>query len=243
VSGALDVSSVEVLLCDADGNLFPSEEPAFVASTEVTNRLLESLGVSRRFTPDELRLRALGRNFRATSLDLAAEHGVAVEAGALEPWVAEEAAEVTAYLGRVLAPDPAVSEPLARLARRYSLATVSSSALSRLDACFRATGLESLFPPKTRFSAEDSLPAAASKPDPAIYVHATAELGIEASGGLAIEDAVAGVQSAVGAGVLTVGNVFFTPPEEREGRAAALREAGAAAVVASWEELERLVEG
>src|SRR3712207_6950700 len=29
----LDVDAVEVLLCDADGNLFPSEEPAFVAST------------------------------------------------------------------------------------------------------------------------------------------------------------------------------------------------------------------
>ena len=37
------VARLEVLLCDADGNLFPSEEPAFVASADVTNRLLADL--------------------------------------------------------------------------------------------------------------------------------------------------------------------------------------------------------
>ena len=36
---------VEAVLCDADGNLFPSEEPAFDASAEVTNAFLASLGV------------------------------------------------------------------------------------------------------------------------------------------------------------------------------------------------------
>ena len=40
LSSPLDVGAVKVLLCDADGNLFASEEPAFVASTVVTNRLL-----------------------------------------------------------------------------------------------------------------------------------------------------------------------------------------------------------
>ena len=39
------------LLCDADGNLFPSEEPAFEASAEVTNAFLASLGIDRRYTP------------------------------------------------------------------------------------------------------------------------------------------------------------------------------------------------
>jgi hypothetical protein len=36
------------LLCDADGNLFPSEEPAFVASAVVTNQFLAELGISER---------------------------------------------------------------------------------------------------------------------------------------------------------------------------------------------------
>ena len=40
------------LLCDADGNLFASEEPAFEASAEVTNRFLAELGDARRFTAE-----------------------------------------------------------------------------------------------------------------------------------------------------------------------------------------------
>ena len=48
MSPRLDLEAVEVLLCDADGNLFPSEEPAFVASAAVTNRLLAESGIARR---------------------------------------------------------------------------------------------------------------------------------------------------------------------------------------------------
>lgn len=32
-----DPARITTLLCDADGNLFPSEEPAYEASVEVTN--------------------------------------------------------------------------------------------------------------------------------------------------------------------------------------------------------------
>jgi beta-phosphoglucomutase-like phosphatase (HAD superfamily) len=231
-----------VVLCDADGNLFPSEEPAFAASTEVTNRLLEHLSLEIRFTPQELRLRALGRNFRATATDIAAEHGLDLQPEQLEPWVAEEKAKVTTYLGTVLEPDPQVFDPLTRLARGCSLAAVSSSALKRLDACFRATGLEVLFPPEVRFSAEDSLPRATTKPDPAIYVHALAQLRVEAHRALAVEDSVPGVQSAVRAGIETVGNLVFAPPAERSARRSDLIEAGAATVVDSWSQLERLLD-
>ena len=64
-------TGVRVVLCDADGNLFPSEEPAFEASAEVTNRYLAALGSDRRFTAEELRLATTGRNFRTTAADLA----------------------------------------------------------------------------------------------------------------------------------------------------------------------------
>ncbi len=229
-----------VLLCDADGNLFPSEEPAFVASTEVTNRFLASLGLDLRFAPDALRRRAMGRNFRATALDLAAEHGAEVDDGALDEWVAEERRAVTAYLGEVLRPDPAVREPLAGLADRFGLAVVSSSALARLDACFRATDLAGLFPAEVRYSAEDSLPVPTSKPDPAVYALAGERLGVAGEDALAVEDAVPGVLSAVAAGFPCVGNVqFVTSEAEREARRAALLEAGAREVVESWEELDR----
>jgi beta-phosphoglucomutase-like phosphatase (HAD superfamily) len=241
---AIDPGAVRVLLCDADGNLFPSEGPAFEASTAVTNRLLADLGVEHTFTPEALRARAMGRNFRATALDLAAELGVAGALGAaeLESRVIEEEREVTAHLGRVLRPDPAVREPLERLGRRFGLAVVSSSALARLDACFEATGLAGLFPAGVRYSAEDSLPVPTSKPDPAVYRLAGERLGVSGAAGLAIEDAVPGVESAVAAGFATIGNIAFVAPDERGARVAALRAAGATAVVASWAELEALLD-
>ena len=237
-------TTTRALLCDADGNLFPSEEPAFVASAAVTNGFLESLGLEIRFTGEELRLATTGKNFRTTAMDLAAAHGARerVDPGAFEEWVAEERRAVTAHLARELAPDPGVLEPLTRLAPAYTLAAVSSSATRRLDACFQATGLAELFPPDRRFSAEDSLPVPTSKPDPAIYEFALEALGLEPREALAIEDAEPGVQSAVAAGIPTVGNVVFVPPAERDARAVQLREAGAFAIVGSWADVPDVLE-
>jgi beta-phosphoglucomutase-like phosphatase (HAD superfamily) len=233
------VSRLEALLCDADGNLFPSEEPAFVASAEVTNRFLAELGSTQRYTPEELRLAATGMNFRRTADRFAAELGR--DDVDVEPWVAEERRAVTAYLGRTLRPHEETTTALTAFARRLTLAAVSSSALARLAACFTATGLDDLIPSARRFSAEDSLPTPTSKPDPAVYLHACRELGIAPAQGLAVEDSLPGVRSAVGAGCPTVGNLLFVQPGEREARAADLLEAGALAVVGSWAELAEVL--
>ena len=237
----LDAAALKVLLCDADGNLFPSEEPAFAASTRVTNRLLADLGIDRRFEPDELRALAGGRNFRATVLDLAAAAGVAIDPAELERRVVEERREVVDHLASVLRPDRGVHEPLRELGRAFALAVVSSSALGRLAACMSATQLDALLPAHMHFSAEDSLPVPTSKPDPAIYAFAGARLGIEGAEGLAIEDAAAGVRSAVAAGFPAIGNLQFVAPAERAGRMAALRDAGAVAIVPSWAHLRELL--
>jgi beta-phosphoglucomutase-like phosphatase (HAD superfamily) len=229
------VPRLQALLCDADGNLFPSEEPAFVASTEVTNRFLAELGSAQRFTPEELRLAATGLNFRRIAQRFATELGR--DDVDVEPWVQEEKREVTAYLGRTLRPHEETTTALTAFAERLTLAAVSSSALTRLAACFTATGLDELIPPGRRFSAEDSLPTPTSKPDPAIYLFACEQLGIAPEAGLAVEDSVPGVLSAVGAGCPTVGNLLFVPEAERAQREADLLDAGALAVVGSWAEL------
>ena len=143
-----------------------------------------------------------------------------------------------AHLGDVLRPDPEVSAPLERLATRYDLAVVSSSALARLAACFRATSLDGLFPPDVRFSAEDSLPRPTSKPDPAVYLHAGERLGVRGDEAVAIEDSPSGTRSAVAAGFPTFGNLCFVPEDEREERADALLEAGVERLVGSWAEIE-----
>ncbi len=255
------IADLKAVLCDADGNLFPSEEPAFVASADVTNDYLAALGVAERFTAEQLRLATTGKNFRTTAVDLAAEHGVTVErslvgarsgaavsaapvltAELLEHWVEQERVRVTEHLGQELRPDPTVLEPLTRLGGRFVLAGVSSSATPRLTACFRATGIDALIPAERLFSAEDSLPVPTSKPDPAVYLHACRELGIDPGQAVAVEDSIPGAQSAVAAGIATIGNLQFVQPAEREQREKELRDTGVVAVVTSWAEVERLVQ-
>lgn len=254
-----DPAPITTLLLDADDNLFGSERPAFDASTDVTNRFLARFGVTAPLRPAELRKRAVGKNFRNTALDLAVQCAVPLDhtlaqgrpgavlasaadlakgnglaADELEEWVREERERVTAHLAVTLTPDPQVLEPLRDLAAHYALAAVSSSATKRLLACFVATRLNSLISAAVTFSAEDSLPVPTSKPDPAVYLHAGRVLGVEAHQGLAVEDSVAGVSSAVAAGYATIGNLMFVLPDERDGRRAALIDAGAVAITDSW---------
>jgi HAD superfamily hydrolase (TIGR01509 family) len=243
VAGALlQPGGVETILCDADGCLFPSEEPAFDASADVTNRFLAEVGAAARYEAEELRLATTGQNFRTTATALAAEEGIEVDPVVLELWVEEERRRVSDHLGRTLTPDPEVCRPLARLARTRSLAVVTSSALGRLGACLAATGLEELFPRHRRFSAEDSLPAPTSKPDPAIYLLAMESLELSPGQAVAVEDSLPGAEAAVAAGLPTLGNVMFVPPVERTARVAALADAGVAGVIQSWGELEQLLE-
>ena len=241
MSGSPDLSSATFLLCDADGTLFPSEEPAYAASADVTNRFLAELGAERPFSAAELQKMTNGKNFRGAAHELAAGYGRELTRADLDSWVAEEKDVVTAHLRGTLRPDPAVQEPLTQLAQRFTLAVVTSSALSRLDACLEVTGLAGLFPADRRFSAEDSLPEPTSKPDPAVYAHAGQTLGITPEEGIAVEDSLNGALSAVAAGYRTVGTVQFVPAEDRETRGQGLREAGAVAVVGSWAELAALL--
>ncbi|BCQ07743.1 phosphoglycolate phosphatase [Mycobacterium heckeshornense] len=257
-----DLAPITTLLCDADDNLFPSETPAFAASVEVINLFLARFGVTAPVTAEDLRKRAVGKNFRSTAMELALQSGVPMEktladrcsgavvasdselaagralgAEELEEWVRRERQHVTAHLTATLQPDPQVLTALQALASRYALAAVSSSASKRLDACFTTTGLDPLIPAAVRFSAEDSLAVPTSKPDPAVYLHAGRALGIQARHGLAIEDSVSGVTSAVAAGYATIGNLMFVPADERPCRSAELIDAGAVAIIDSWQVL------
>ncbi|WP_375424907.1 HAD family hydrolase [uncultured Friedmanniella sp.] len=242
----LDLTSVTTLLCDADGTLFDSEGPAFDASVLVANRYLERLGSPDRYTADELRRTATGLSFRATLTGLARDRGVDVEsagfAAEADGWVAQENEAVTSHLAQALRPDDAVRSPLRRLAVRFGLAVVTSSALTRIDASLTSSGLAGHFPDTERFSAQDSLPVPTSKPDPAVYLLALSRLGLEPDRGLALEDAVPGATSAVRAGLVTVGVLCFVPLEERDARAADLERAGVSALVDSWSELEQLLD-
>ena len=237
----LDLVAVTTLLCDADGTLFPSEEPAYAASADVTNRFLAGLGAQRSFAPDELQRLTNGKNFRGSATELAAAQGHDLTRADLDHWVSEEKDVVTAHLRDVLRPDAGVRKPLERLAHRFTVAAVTSSACSRLSACLEVTGLDHLFPIERRFSAEDSLPEPTSKPDPAVYLHAGRTLGVGPVHAVAVEDSVNGARSAVAAGYPTIGILQFVPEVDRPARADALRAAGAAVVVESWADVEAVL--
>jgi beta-phosphoglucomutase-like phosphatase (HAD superfamily) len=237
----VDLSTVTTLLCDADGTLFPSEEPAYVASAVVTQAFAEQYGLSGDFSADHLRRNGTGRNFRALTTQLLQEADIDVSTDDLAGWIDREQVAVTAYLADTLRPDPDVIAAIKVLASRYRLAVVSSSATPRLLACLRSTGLAEAFPAQDVFSAEDSMPDPVSKPDPAIYRYAMATLGITAAESLAIEDSPTGAASAVAAGIQTIGVVGFLPDEERDERIGELLDAGAALVVRGWSELSAVL--
>jgi HAD superfamily hydrolase (TIGR01509 family) len=237
----LDLADVRVVLCDADGTLFGSEEPAFDASVRVTNALMEELGSSTRFTARELRLSTNGRNFRSTAPRLAEAEGLTLSEEALERWVAIERRAVREHLEQTLTPDVSVRAPVRRLGERYELAVVTSSAASRVAACLRVSALADLFAPDRLFSAEDSLRPPQSKPSPAIYEHAGEELGVAGGEAVAVEDAIPGVESAVAAGFPVIGLLAFVPADEREARRAALVDAGATFVAETWADVESLL--
>lgn len=226
-----------LLLCDADGNLFASEGPAFLASTRVANAMLKSIGSARRYEPEELRATTLGRNFRDTARTLLAASGHQLDPATLEGWVEREKQEVTSLLEAELVPDLSVQTALEALKEHFRLAVVTSSAASRLDASLSASGLDDVFSPEVRFSAEDSLPEPRSKPDPAIYSFAIEQLAVPPARALAIEDSPPGVLAALGAGVPVIGNVVYALQAERDRRRKELAALGAFAVVESWSSL------
>jgi beta-phosphoglucomutase-like phosphatase (HAD superfamily) len=231
---SISPDNVRVILCDADGTLFPSEEHAYEASAKVTQEFAARYGLTGDFSAEALRHSGTGRNFRSMTRDLLRTAGVGTDDAELEKWIERERVEVTAHLGAVLTPDEEVRRVVGELGRRFRLAVVSSSALPRLATCFTATGLDEYFPIPDRFSAEDDLRPPASKPDPAIYRHALSRLGLQASEAVAVEDAVAGVQSACAAGVPTIGLTAFVPPGERAQRVRDLHDAGASTVLDAW---------
>lgn len=233
----LDLPGKSTVLCDADGTLFPSEEPAYAASAVVTRAFADRYNLAGDFSAEHLRRTGTGRNFRSLTADLLAAAGIEADTRELEEWVERERVAVSAHLAGALHPDADVIAVTDGLSRRYRLAVVSSSATPRLLTCLRATGLEETFPPADVFSAEDSMPTPISKPDPAIYCHAMAALGVCAEESLALEDSSTGVRSAVAAGIRTIGVVAFLASDERAGRVQELLGAGAEVVVASWRDV------
>src|SRR3954447_14454369 len=105
-------NGVTTVLCDADGTLFPSEEPAYTASAVVVQAFAERYGLVGDFTAENLRRIGTGRNFRAMAEHFRQDAGIAVDPDALQQWVDRERSEVTAHLAQ--RPDASARRPRRR---------------------------------------------------------------------------------------------------------------------------------
>lgn len=231
-----------MFLFDCDGTLVGSEDLAFAACCALVNEVLAGKGVSERFTPQELMATFVGCSFRRMVAILSEKHGFTVAPEELESLVTQEEDRVIAKLVAEVEPCTGVNDVLSRLTGKVGLAVVSSSALRRVRACLTRADQDQFFAAGNVYSAANSLPTPTSKPDPAVYLHAVADLKTEASLCIALEDSKSGVKAAVGAGITVIGYVGSFPTHEREERARQLIESGALFVIDEWDELFDAIE-
>lgn len=221
LSAAMKTSPAAVIF-DCDGVLVDSE----ILAIEVEVALLGAAGLV--YEPEEYRHRFLG-------LSAAAAHGL-IDLDARERLgrpLPEELADrirdqcweaCQSRLVEVAGCAAAVS------ALRLPKAVASSSGADFLREKLRLTGLLAAFDPHV-YSADL---VARAKPHPDIFLHAADRLGMEPAACLAIEDSVNGVRSALAAGMTVWG--FSGGGHMDDAAAARLAEAGAHAVVGSWNE-------
>lgn len=120
--------------------------------------------------------------------------------------------------------------------KKYGMAVVSSSALSRVQASIRKVGQDKFFPPEHVYSAATSLEKPTSKPDPAIYLHACKEIGVKPSECVAVEDSKSGATAAKNAKIPLIGYVgSYEDKEQMDTMAKMLKEeCGAIFVMYHW---------
>ncbi|WOO84061.1 Phosphorylated carbohydrates phosphatase [Vanrija pseudolonga] len=238
----------KALLFDCDNTLVLSEDLAFEGGAALVNRLLAQHGVRNApvFTGKQLMTEYVGQNFRVLLANLQKEYGFSLSPAEVDTLVASELDNLVQRIETPgeLKPCVGVHAALERVVAKtpeYTLAVVSSSALSRVNASLKATSLEPYFADRV-YSAATSLPVPTSKPDPAIYKFALDKLGVKPHEAVATEDSRSGTTSAVAAGIPTIGYLGPYEGDERDEMARVLTDAGARVLMLEWSGFERALE-
>jgi HAD superfamily hydrolase (TIGR01509 family) len=175
----------EVVIFDCDGVLVDSERIAL----DLTRKALAAAGL--RLTETEARNRFLGRRLDAVVHFAQAELGMQLPGDFSDLLTQEILARFETELKGVAG----VRQAVAGLQSRVCVA--SSSAPERIRQSLLLVGYEGLFTPNI-FSASM---VAHGKPQPDIFLHAAREMGVAPGNCLVIEDSIAGLQAASGAGM------------------------------------------
>jgi HAD superfamily hydrolase (TIGR01509 family) len=216
------------VIFDCDGVLVNTE--ALVIDLEIA--AMGRLGVA--YDRAEFIAKYMGASEPDFERGLNADHRSVHGAGLPEGFFAQLKTDKYAHLERHIERVPGAETFVSSLSAPRAVA--SSSERGALAMKLSRTGLADLFGDQVH-SADD---VANAKPAPDLYLHAANRLGVDPALSLAIEDSAAGVRSARAAGMACWG---FTggghcPP----GHDALLRQAGADAVFATFEDISRAYE-
>ncbi|KAJ5908107.1 HAD-like domain-containing protein [Penicillium taxi] len=229
---------------DCDNTLVLSEELAFEACADLANEILETRGISDRYTGDQLIKDFVGQNFRGMMLSLQVKYNFELTKEELEYFVTKEEDKVIAKLEAKAQPCVGANEELDKLyaSKKYGLAVVSSSALRRVRASIKKVDQDKYFDEDKVFSAATSLEKPTSKPDPAIYLHALKKVNKTAEETVAVEDSKSGALSAIRAKIPVIGYVGAYPPDKYDEMSKVLTDLGAKVIMKEWTEFEKCME-
>lgn len=217
--------STAPIIFDCDGVLVDSEPIA----NRVMAALLNEHGYA--ITPEQSIARFVGKTLQA-EMDMLRADG---RPDLAEIIGRELVPRTLAAFERELRPVAGIPELLHRLAGR-PLAVASGSTPDRLTLSLRVTGLTRFFDPHIYSSTLVANP----KPAPDLFLFAAARLNVPPCSCVVVEDTVGGVQAALAAGMRPIG--FIAGSHATPALGQRLREAGAAEVVASADELSALLD-
>lgn len=235
---------IKEILFDCDNTLVLSEHLAFEACAELSNEILEKKGISDRYTGPQLLKEFVGQNFRGMMVSLTKKYNFTLTDEEFDVYVDRELGKVVETLEKKAEPCEGVIPVLDKLYKdkKYGLAVVSSSALSRVQASIRKVKIDHYFPKDHVYSAATSLPKPTSKPDPAVYLYACEQIGVKPGECVAVEDSRSGATAAKRAKIPLIGYVGPYEEDEKEHMRKVLKdECGAIAVMEHWSEFEEIL--
>ncbi|WP_372783698.1 HAD family hydrolase [Phenylobacterium sp.] len=212
-----------LIIFDFDGVVVDSEMWATQALADAMTRV----GCPTTF--DDALNHYMGRRWTDTVIEMEARHNRPMPPGFIDQAKAEAAVLMEANV-QAIAGLEAFLDRFEDTARCIA----SSSDLPYIGRSLEMIGLAQRF--EHRFSAQDM---ARAKPHPDIYLLAARSMRREPADCIVIEDSITGVTAGMAAGMLTIG--LCAGGHIRSGHAEKLTAAGADHVVASYEEVTRIV--
>lgn len=198
----------ELVIFDCDGVLVDSE----AISNDVLARMLTRKGLA-------TTLKDARRDYQGSLLaDICSQAEAKLGQPLPRGWLAEYERERARAFQCGLEPVAGAAEAVRRVkAAGLKICVASQGALEKTRMTLGLTGLRDLFAPDALFSAYD---VPRPKPDPALFQHAAATMGVRPSRCVVVEDTVSGVTAAVAAGMRAIG---YAADSDQN----ALRDAGA----------------